>query len=176
MFSFTMLVRPNATVVGQGNYSFGDIVELECVVEGGPGNTFRWMQNGRTLDETTATLRMTNATFMSGGVYTCMVSNIAGNDTASQSVSVQPYFIAPPVDTGGRRMSPISLTCEVGAFPAAVYRWEKVGGNIRNGIVGVNNSTLVFQQLQLDDQGDYECIAESAGIIIRSEPATVTGK
>jgi len=172
----SLLVQPNATVVGEEEYSFGDDLELECTVLGGPGNIFRWIHNGQTLErETSGTLMVTNVTFMSGGEYTCIVRNAAGNDTASQTVSVRPYFISPPVDSGDRLSSSVSLNCVAGAYPTPRYSWMKIGDTIRDGVMGVNTSTLTFQSLQLEDQGDYVCIAVSSGNTIQSEAATVTG-
>ena len=121
------------------------------------------------------TLTVTNINSSSGGMYTCRVNNSAGMDTASTNLTVQPYFITQPENTGGINGSVIDLTCEADAFPSPTYRWEQVGGTIRSDVRGVDTDTLTFDQLQFEDQGDYVCNAISDGISIPSDSATLSG-
>ena len=64
----------------------GEIVELTCATEGGPGNSFSWTSpNGSDLgDNTTITVEVTDV--FAGGQYTCEVENEAGVETASSVI------------------------------------------------------------------------------------------
>ena len=55
----------------------------------------------------------------------------------------------------------VSLTCE--GEGASSYNWERQNGNIPADSTGVNTSTLTFINLQLEDAGNYRCVATNAG-------------
>ena len=62
----------------------GDTAVLECNSQGGPNNTYQWKAN-RTdiMTETSENLTILDVTAANGGLYTCEVSNFAGNHSAS---------------------------------------------------------------------------------------------
>ena len=65
----------------------GEMVELSCSTQGGPGNSFTWTfsedmeQVGNTSDITVGLMDV-----FDGGVYTCEVQNEAGTGTAASQV------------------------------------------------------------------------------------------
>ena len=66
-----------------------------------------------------------------------------------------------------------TLTCE--AERADSYSWERQGGgNIPSGATGVNTSMLSFNNLQLEDTGNYRCVATNDGGNVSSNYATLT--
>ncbi len=169
-------MTPDASISGNHSYSFMDTAVIVCSALGGPSNTFQWSKDGQPLvNEVSNTLTLPNITSMAGGMYSCLVSNRAGSDNATVRVTVRPYFTSPPISTGGRNLASINLTCEAEGFPMVSYRWEKVDGVIQSEVAGVDSNTLVFEELQNEDQGDYVCTAESAGVRVPSDPATLTG-
>ena len=60
---------------------FGDVVELTCSAQGGPGNQFSWTADGEAVANTPQfNQNINNAS--DGGLYQCRVENQAGFDTA----------------------------------------------------------------------------------------------
>lgn len=54
---------------------------LNCLASGGPNNTFSWFVDGQLIQNETATSLILYQ--VDGGEYTCTVSNAAGSDNAS---------------------------------------------------------------------------------------------
>ena len=150
---------------------------------GGPGNDFGWLFNKKQLgrssiivNDSASTLTLSNVTASIGGEYSCVVTNRAGNDTASTFVFVSPYFVAQPVNTEGSNGSAINLTCQADAFPEPEYQWRRVDGKeISDKLIGVNSMSLMFDLLLFGDEGEYYCTATSRNISIGSNTATITG-
>ena len=51
----------------------------------------------------------------------------------------------------------LSLTCE--ALGASSYIWQRQDGDISSRATGVHSDTLKFNNLQLEDAGNYRCVA-----------------
>ena len=58
-------------------------MNLQCINNGGPNNTYTWRKDGFILDgETGSILVLNNIVPSFGGLYNCSVSNAAGYDSA----------------------------------------------------------------------------------------------
>ena len=65
----------------------GDSLSIKCSAEGGPDNVFHWSHNGRVLaNRTTSFLNMTALAVENLGNYTCVVTNVAGNDSSTSTI------------------------------------------------------------------------------------------
>ena len=149
---------------------------LTCSSMGGPELLYQWQFNGNDLDgEMFCTLILSNVTASHGGEYTCMVSNIAGNDSASTIVYISPYFTAHPQDAGVSNGSMFSLICEAEGFPVPSYQWMRVGDPIRDDL-NVTSMTLIFDPILFEDKGVYVCNVTSEETTISSDMATLTCK
>ena len=73
---------------------------IQCTFEGVPTPTVVWSRDGNVLTDgsnditiatgdSSSTLTITTLTADDSGSYTCMVSNLLGNDTASSTLQVQ---------------------------------------------------------------------------------------
>ena len=156
-------------------YERGEDVILNCSALGGPDVTFQWLINGSNiLGETSSSLSLFNVNASTGGEYTCVVSNQAGNDSACTSVFISPYFIVQPESTGGSNGSIVMLMCEAEAFPAPTYQWihegEMIRSDLRNG-----SEVLTFDPLQFGDEGFYICNVTSGESSHLSEVVTLSG-
>ena len=77
------------------------------------------------MNETDANLIVSNISSMNGGSYTCVVSNAAGNDSATAVLYVEPIIVTQPTNILTRNGTVVNFTCAAESFPAPEYTWEK---------------------------------------------------
>ena len=157
-------------------YKEGDTATLVCTSSGGPNNTYQWLANGENLHgQNFDTLTFPNVTASTGGVYTCMVSNIAGSNNASTSVLIYPYFIDHPRSIEVSVGSEVLLICDAASFPSPDYLWQRTDGmNISNNIA-TNDRNLNISSVQYGNEGGYFCTASAGEDSVQSQIAIVTG-
>ena len=149
---------------------------LNCSSMGGPNNTYQWQINNSDLvGESSPILILFNVEASTGGIYTCRVSNVAGDDETSTFVYVSPYFVTQPVDTLSANGSSITLLCEAEAFPNPDYQWWRVDQELIRSEV-LDSSQLVLDPVLFGDEGDYYCNVSSLEHTIQSHVVTVSGK
>ena len=155
----------------------GQDVTFNCTAQGGPGNTYQWQRNGTNLDnETMQTLAITQITVNDGDEYTCIVSNVAGNDSASTSLFVYPEITLNPVSVLNATNGTVHmLACEAVSFPEPQYEWVRVGGDFGVNVNGINSDMLVFAPVLFGDEGEYICNATANGRTVQSNTSTLTG-
>ena len=157
-------------------YNEGATATLVCTSSGGPNNTYQWLENGVILHgQNSDTLTRPNVTASTGGVYTCMISNIAGSHNASTFVFISPHFINHPLSEEASVGSAVLLICDVASFPSPDYLWQRLDGmNISNDIV-TNERNLNISSVQYGDEGGYFCTASAGEVSVQSQIAIVTG-
>lgn len=154
-----------------------DGTTLSCGSMGGPGNAFRWLFNGETIPgENAPELTLQNISASTGGRYSCIISNPAGNDTSDTFVFVAPYFVEQPTDSAGTNGSAVSATCRAESFPEAQYQWERADGEPIRGEVPAEAATLRFAPILFGDEGDHYCNATAGNATTQSQTATISGE
>lgn len=158
-------------------FEFGDNITLECSGMGGPGNMYQWQFSGEDIDgENSTELTLASITASDGGEYSCVVSNDAGNSTASTTVFIRPYFTSQPQNVELTNGSVANLFCEAEAFPSPEYQWMRGNGQeLRSDLTGRNTSELIFAAV-FGDEGEYYCNVSSRGMYTQSQSATITSK
>ncbi len=127
------------------------------------------------VGEMSPILLLPNVTASTGGMYTCVVSNLAGNDNASTSVFAAPYFVSQPRDVLVSVGSSATLVCTAESFPNPDYQWQRRDGRpIRSGIV-INGRNLTISSIQYGDEGEYYCNASANQQTIVSEVGIIIG-
>ena len=161
-----------------GVLSLGNNVTFTCTAQGGPNNMFQWQKDGQELfGESQSTLTLTTVNATDGGLYTCAVTNAAGNDSSDITLNISPYFIVQPNDTLTNNGDSLTLTCGAEGFPDPVYQWFRNDNEmVRSNLTGDNSSMLLFDPVLFGDEGDYYCTATSNGISVNSTTATLTGE
>ena len=142
----------------------GRSVTLSCSAQGGPDNEYQWQHNGVYLmDQTNTILTINNIGVMNGGNYTCVVSNAAGNDSATATLYVAPIIITQPADILTRSGTVEVFTCEAESFPAPEYQWEKYNETMAAFIIAGSDSVLELSPVVYGDEGRYRCVASLPG-------------
>ena len=139
----------------------GENVSFTCTSMGGPKNIYSWAKSGENIaNDSVVTLIGIDAS--SGGVYTCTVSNFAGNDSATTTLYVAPYFVTHPENVETSNSSEVNITCEAESFPSPQYVWLKngVAEMVRVDVVIADiPNTLGFRPVIFGDEGMYTCVA-----------------
>ena len=120
-------------------------------------------------------LTLANVNASTGGMYTCMVTNAAGDDSDSTFLFVAPYFVTEPGNRETVNGSSVILQCVAEAFPSPSYLWGRTNELQIRGSLLIVTSTLVFSPVLFGDEGNYYCNATSRDIVAHSADATLTG-
>ncbi|XP_046728282.1 hemicentin-1 isoform X2 [Silurus meridionalis] len=146
------------------------VLEMECLVDGVPPPTVSWMKDGGTLEDSRGVLHrdgqiltISNIKAEDAGVYTCVVSNPAGEDRRRFWVHVQ----SPPkpwsdiTTVSVPFMGHMTLECRTdGKIPPDI-QWYKddiklqLGGRIQS-IAG--GQYLDIGDVRQEDSGNYSCV------------------
>ena len=168
--------------------SFQETHTFTCQALGGLNSTFEWRFNGSVLADANitstslqSTLTISNVTASDGGEYTCIVSNLAGNNFASSTMYVHPYIVTNPAEilTAIHGTPGLELECVAQAFPSPTYSWTQLTGPLGPMTVADDSGTGIlkfFPVLFFDDLGTYVCTASSNGLMMNSSVSTVYGK
>ena len=147
-----------------------------CNGFGGPGNIYWWQVNGTDISgENSSILIISNIEASDGGIYSCVVSNGAGEESAETFVYVYPYFVSQPSDQQTSNGSTVVFNCDAEGFPSPDVLWQRVDGkSIRDEIV-VTRKVLNISSVHYGDEGEYYCTAVELGIMIQSRQTLITG-
>ncbi|NXT68617.1 HMCN1 protein, partial [Chaetops frenatus] len=154
---------------------------LECEAHAIPAAAISWYKDGQPLqaDEHVLirgsghTLHIREARVSDTGRYTCLASNIAGEDELEFDVNIQgkgEWEAGNMVDAerGGESKdvivnNPLSLYCETNAVPPPVLTWFKDGHPLSSServlILPGGCRVLQITRMQAGDAGRYTCVA-----------------
>ena len=198
------VVAPGVTVSPLNTTEDNDATTtFTCTASGGPGNTVVWIRGSDvgsssgsgllgSFDSTAflqqlvnistgpnLTVSSINAT-QDGGMYTCVVVNQAGQDSANVTLYVRPLIVDQPQDQFTRQGDSVTLSCHADSFPSPLYQWEKYNTTSESyyQLPGETNRTLEFSSVEFDNFGDYRCVATAPviGDTDTSDNATITGE
>ncbi|CAJ0933472.1 unnamed protein product, partial [Mesorhabditis belari] len=189
-YTLEVLVSPKITTTSpeMGSVPLGQPFSLKCGVKGYPDPQIIWtledelLVNG--LDGNTIAEDGTLFVQSSKGKeahYRCTAKNDAGTDHVEYTVKT----ISAPVLTkdGSRVMNatesePVVITCDVEGDSPTIH-WQKNGVTVATtSNVGFNDdkTTLSFQGVKLNDEGEYTCVAtNSAGNVTQQIQLYVGG-
>ena len=158
-------------------YHRAETAIIRCISVGGPNNIYQWQANDTDIPgESMENLTLTNVNVSTGGKYTCVVINAAGNDSDSTFIFIAPYFVSQPINITTTNGSSVNLLCIAEAFPSPSYQWAHGGLEpIREELLS-SVSNLIFDPVLFGDEGDYYCTVTSRKEIEQSEDATLTSE
>ncbi|NWI60418.1 HMCN1 protein, partial [Calyptomena viridis] len=144
---------------------------LECEAHAIPAAAISWYKDGQANDHVLIqgsgqTLQIKEAQVSDTGRYTCVASNIAGEDELEFDVNIQ---VGNTVDAGRVGESrdvvvnnPLSLYCETNAVPPPVLTWYKDGSPLSSSdkvLILPGGRVLQIPRAQAGDGGRYSCVA-----------------
>ncbi|XP_044123231.1 hemicentin-1 isoform X1 [Neovison vison] len=157
---------------------------LECEAYAIPSASLSWYKDGQPLKSddhvniaaSGHTLQIKEAQISDTGRYTCVASNIAGEDELDFDVNIQvpPSFqklweIGNMLDTGRSGEAkdviinnPISLYCETNAAPPPTLTWYKDGHPLTSSdrvLILPGGRVLQIPRAKVEDAGRYMCVA-----------------
>ncbi|KAM6165457.1 hemicentin-1 [Erethizon dorsatum] len=166
---------------------------LPCVAEGIPTPAINWKKNnvpltnllGKYTAQPYGELILENAVLEDSGVYTCVASNAAGEDTrtVSLTVNVLPTFTELPGDMSLNKGEQLRLSCKATGIPLPKLTWTFNNNIIPAHFDSVNgHSELVIEKVSKEDSGTYVCTAENSvgfvkaiGFVYVKEPPVFKG-
>ncbi|XP_019904855.2 hemicentin-1 isoform X2 [Esox lucius] len=154
---------------------------LECVAQAIPTPSLQWYKDGQVLradDHLNITangriVRIKQAQVSDTGRYTCVATNVAGEDEKDFDVNIQvppsvqrPGGVRDPGSGGDVKdvvlNSPISLYCETNAVPPPTLTWYKDGRPLASSdkvLIMPGGRVLQIPRAQAEDSGRYTCVA-----------------
>ncbi|MFN0011579.1 MAG: immunoglobulin domain-containing protein [Phycisphaerales bacterium] len=181
---------------GPVNVDNGDTFQLGLEASGDPTLLYQWRREGVALMDgadisgsQSSFLSVSNASFASGGNYTCEVTNDFGSDMTAQIVvnvlGTPPTFTLQPQATlirpvGANAAFSVAATGD----PTPSYQWFITDGvdstPLTNGltasgstIAGADTAMLQISNVQSDDYSVYFCVATNAVGSVQSQDASL---
>ena len=99
--------------------------------------------------------------------YFCSAVNLLGSvetKTLLVVVSLPRFTVKPPARAIASPGETLTLNCSASGDPQPVISWKKQGGQLPVGRSQQSNGQLIIRNLQLNDAGNYICVATSAGV------------
>lgn len=157
-------------------YTQDENATFTCTSMGGLNNVIQWYMDGVPIIRATAEqLLIRDIEALDGGVYTCTVSNSAGNESTNTTLYVAPYFIEHALDVSTTNGSNVGFNCLAEAFPEPTYLWRRANNeSIRNEALGSDTNMLMYAPVLFGDEGPYYCEARILNVTTPSENATLT--
>ncbi|KTF76822.1 hypothetical protein cypCar_00021533 [Cyprinus carpio] len=154
----------------------GHAIDLPCVAQGVPEPSVSWLKDGSTLLDGSQykisgeALTLNQVGLMDEGVYTCVASNIAGQDEATIQLHVQvppvvevsePPFNSPLQERVANQQ--ITFPCPAKGTPEPVIKWFRNGQELTGNEPGVSiledGTLLILASVSPLDNGEYTCMA-----------------
>lgn len=166
----TFVTTPRSQVVREG-----DTVTLDCVANGNPKPTIKWLKNGEDIDISdldsrfgivgTGSLQINDIEDKDSGDFQCRASNTIDSldSTATVEVQVPPKFSQSPSDKVAYVKEELEMICGIYGKPTPTIQWLKNGDAITPNeymqIIGGHN--LKIYGLISSDAGMFQCIGSN---------------
>ncbi|CAH1270966.1 HMCN1 [Branchiostoma lanceolatum] len=167
--------------------SEGDTAVIECRASGIPEPSLTWLKGNDELSDLpyirilSGMLEITGVQQGDSGEYVCVATNSAGSTSIRSylDVGLQPTFSVIPVDLGADIGYNVTLPCESVGSPTPTMKWTHNGQAVNllsDGNYKQLDNGLFIQNIGLEQEGSYTCIAENAlGKMQATLIVTVTG-
>ncbi|XP_016319531.1 carcinoembryonic antigen-related cell adhesion molecule 5-like isoform X1 [Sinocyclocheilus anshuiensis] len=173
-FDLKVIYGPwNTTISGPTVGAIGHNVTFHCSANSHPPSQYSWFLNSSKVGEGPVYTRALSPD--SGGRYTCMASNNITGHSSNASLELTLRYPISHVIVNAGNQHPVfnqlfTLTCTTNGDVEHI-QWMKNGMFLHphNGITfSNNNSTMSFQNINLSDDGYYQCEASNAVSLMTS--------
>nr|XP_046249244.1 protogenin B-like [Scatophagus argus] len=168
-----------------------DPVVLDCQAHGQPPVTIKWLKNGVRLAESEHIQFLPNGSLYipkikhtkeesDEGFYQCLSQNKYGAILSQRSrltIATISEFVFHPVPMVVTEGSVARFSCAVTSSPPATITWELNQSTLplqTDRITVLPNGVLQIHNVQLEDAGQYRCVATNIGSRLKSREATLT--
>uniref|UniRef100_A0A3Q1EXS5 Protogenin homolog b (Gallus gallus) n=1 Tax=Acanthochromis polyacanthus TaxID=80966 RepID=A0A3Q1EXS5_9TELE len=168
-----------------------DPAVLDCQAHGQPPVTIKWLKNGVRLAESEHIHFLTNGSLYipkikhtkedsDQGFYQCLSQNKYGAILSQRSqltIASISEFLLHPVPIVVTEGSVARFSCAVTSSPPASITWEFNQNTLplqTDRITVLPNGVLHIHNVQLEDAGQYRCVATNIGSRLQSREATLT--
>ncbi len=174
-----------ATLTVNGPPSIGTQPQDQTVIVGSPASfivvatgtaplSYQWRKNGTNIvGATTATNSIASAQITNAGVYSVVVTNVAGSITSAPAiltVNVAPTITLDPQNLTVSAGAPASFWVVAAGTSPLSYQWRKNGTNI----IGANTASNSLAAAQSADVGNYSVVVTNVAGSITSAVASLT--
>ncbi|XP_058500891.1 protogenin B-like [Solea solea] len=168
-----------------------DPAVLDCQAHGQPPVTIKWLKNGVRLAESEHIHFLPNGSLYipkvkqtkedsDEGFYQCLSQNKYGAILSQRSrltIASISEFVLHPVPMAVTEGSVARFSCAVTANPPATITWELNQSTLplqTDRITVLPNGVLQIHNVQLEDAGQYRCVATNIGSRLKSREAALT--
>ncbi|KAF7662334.1 hypothetical protein LDENG_00239680 [Lucifuga dentata] len=154
----------------------GQTLELECIVQGLPTPSVKWLRKDGELSESRTAkemfdrrLRFSNISESDGGEYQCTAENSQGKVTHTYSVTVEaaPYWTKEPVSQLYAQGETVRLDCQAEGIPSPTISWTINGAPLpaaphqdpRHTLEP--SGSLILRDVRFEDTAIYQCHASN---------------
>jgi len=141
-------------------------------VTGHPAPVVTWRKSSGQLPQ--ARVRYNNSALQilhihkdDSNLYFCTAANLLGSvEKRTLLVVVSPprFTVRPPVKVAAYFEETLRLNCSATGDPQPVISWKKQGGQLPVGRSQQIIGELVIREIAAGDEGNYICVATSAGV------------
>ncbi|XP_076589614.1 protogenin B-like [Chaetodon auriga] len=168
-----------------------DPAVLDCQAHGQPPVTIKWLKNGVRLAESEHIQFLPNGSLYipkikhtkeesDEGFYQCLSQNKYGAILSQRSrltIASISEFVLHPVPMVVTEDSVARFSCAVTSSPPATITWELNQSTLplqTDRMTVLPNGVLQIHNVQLEDAGQYRCVATNIGSRLKSREATLT--
>ena len=129
---------------------------------------FGQLPQGRVL-RNNRVMRLSDVRKADSGDYVCTATNLLGSavkKTLLVVVSLPRFSIKPPIRTVAILGYSLKLNCSATGDPQPVITWKRQRSPLPAGRNQQINGALVVRNVQMEDAGNYICVATSAGVFV----------
>ncbi len=175
LVKLTVLLPPEIThTTGSLSVIERESAKLSVTAKGSGSLVYQWSKGGHDLENATSpTLRLANVAPAAAGEYTVTVSNTAGqavSDAMTLTVIEPVRIMTQPVGVEVTFGDTVTLSVVAGGTEPISYYWLRNGEPIEGG----TQRTLMLDDVQAWDTGEYIVIANNPGGKDTSKPATLS--
>ena len=179
-----VIAQPDSDVIL--NCIVNSPIDFTTISWSGPNGDLNETSRTVNQDTVTSTVAITSISYLEGGTYTCTANNIAATVNSTTTLFIYPRIV--PSTLTSQNGENRNFTCEVQSSLMSAISWDRLelgsgGGPVPmdlvvdsgSGMMPFTDTVLSFEPVMFEDQGTYQCVANTNIGEIVSNEATLVG-